>query len=83
MARFHDYHGRYLSTHGDELPHLPRDWRPTLLQDAVAVGGIIIAALLLMALLAYIAFLGAQAGGPVLVFVLLAGLWMMARGGGR
>lgn len=83
MARFHDYHGRYITTHGDELPHLPRDWRPSLLQDLIAVGAIIVIALFVLGLIAYVAYVGAQAGGPVLVAVLLVSLWMMARGGGR
>lgn len=81
--RFHDYHGCPITTHIDELRHLPLRGRPTLIADLIAVGTMIVIALSVLGLIAYISYLGAEMPGVAIVFVGMIALWLLAKGGVR
>ena len=81
--KVHNHPGYTLTTHVDELKHLPLHGRPTLLADLLAIGAILIIALLLLGLIAYISYLGASVPGVAMVFVGMIALWLLAKGGMR
>jgi hypothetical protein len=79
--RLHDYHGRYLSTHGDELRE--RYGQPIPVVGALAFLAIVLVMVLVMGMIAYISLLGPDMRGMALIIVGLAAIALMARGGGR
>jgi hypothetical protein len=81
--RVRNLHGCPITTHTDELQHLPLRGRPTLLADLLAIGAILIIAVLLLGLIAYISYLGASMPGVAMVFVGMLALWLLAKGGMR
>lgn len=79
--RLHHYHGRYVSSHGDELRE--RYGRPSPFVGALSMFAIVIVMAFVMGMIAYISILGPDERGLALIVVGFAALAMMAKGGGR
>lgn len=79
--RIHHYRGQYITTHGDELPHLEIE-PPTPFARCMAALALLLVACAVVGVLTLVILAPGEWKAPLIAVGLVA-VWMMGRGGAR